>query len=226
MVTSAGKDLEDCEALVARAAAGDAGARRQLVEQLWPAWLALVRSSRSMGALARSEDDIHNVVARLVEKIGDDNGHALQTYLPWRRNNRGKTFGDWIRIVTANAIRDYVREKVGPRQSPDGTPSPKRLLNEFASSTLIDEQGGRPPFTAAETARQLLEFAHANLPLDQLSALRLWLQGATPDEIGHQLGITSIEAGRLVRAGVAVIRRRFAPADGSENVDDESDCGA
>jgi hypothetical protein len=106
---SAAIDVTLCESLAARAAAGDGDACRKLVEHLWPAWIGMVRSSRSMGALARSEDHVHDVVARLVEKIGRPDGRGLRLYPPWRERNQTKTFGDWIRIVTKNAIRDYAR---------------------------------------------------------------------------------------------------------------------
>lgn len=203
-------DLAFCEELAARAAEGDASACRALVEHLWPAWVDAVRSNRSMGALAAADDHVHEVVTRLAEKIGRADGRGLRLYRPWRERNPDKTFADWIRIVTKNVIRDYVREQLGPVTSGDGEVSLKRLLNEFASSPALEEQGVRPPLTAAQTARELLEFARKRLPAGQLRALALWLEGATFEDIASELGSDVEEARKLLRAGVATLRREFA----------------
>lgn len=202
-------DSARCEALAERGAAGDEGARRDLVEALWPSLLDLVRSSRSMGPLARSDDHVHEVATRLVEKLAGRDGHVLRTYAPWRERNAGRTFADWLRIVTKNATRDYVREQVGPRRGDPDEPSLKRLLNEFASSPALEELGVRPPLTAAQTARELLEFARARLPAQQLRVLASWLEGASFDDIGAETGTNGAEARKLLRAAVATLRRQF-----------------
>jgi DNA-directed RNA polymerase specialized sigma24 family protein len=204
-----------CDDLVARSAAGDAGARRRLIEQLWPTWIEMVRANRSMGSFARSEDHVDNVVGKLIEKIGRSDGRELRRYLAWRASHAEQTFGDWIRIITKNAIRDYLREQLGrTRAAAVGEPSAKRLLNEFALSVPIEELGARPPITAAQTARELLEFAASRLPPEQIAALRDWLFGASFQEVGKAQGISPIEAQKRIRAGVAVLRRHFGPAEG------------
>jgi hypothetical protein len=173
----------------------------------------MVRANRSMGPLARSEEHVHNVVGRLVEKLGRPDGRALQRYGEWRKTHRDRTFEDWIKIVTKNAIRDYVRRQLGRPAVSDERITPTHLLNELAGSPLIESLGVRPPITAAQTARELLEFADANLPAEQVGALRLWLSGADDDEIARAHGISPIDARKLLRAGVAVLRRRFGARD-------------
>ncbi len=172
-----------------------------------------------MGQLARSEDHVHDVLADLVEKMGPRGGAAVGLFPAWKASHPGKTFEDWARIVTAYTVRDYVRRKLGrrpPRRDPD-TPSPKRLLNELLASPAAGELVGvRPPFTDAQTARQLLEYAAAHLPADQYAALTLWVQGAEPDDIEEELGLRDHDAGRkLVRAAVAALRRHFAGPENS-----------
>ena len=211
-------DLPRCEALVARACAGHDGAWRELAEHLWPFWQHAVRTSRAMGSLAQSDDHVHNVVATLVEKIGPEGGTALGLYPAWRATNPGKTFEDWMRIVTAYTVRDYVRHTHGrrPARDPD-VPSPKRLLNEFAASPLAHDLGPEvlPTYTLAQTARQMLEWAEQRLTGDQLRALLLWMEGADFDEIGAELAGGGLAEGRkLVRAAVAVLRRPFAGEGG------------
>jgi hypothetical protein len=204
-------DVEACEKLVTVAIEGDETAWQKLVELLWPTWIGLVRGSRSMGNMGRSEDHVNNVVARLIEKLSPRGGGALGLYAAWREGNAGKDFGDWLRIVTANTVRDYLRHTLGRSKTRDpDLPSAKRLLNEFSASPAIDEVGGtRPAFTAAQQARQLLDFARMRLAPEQYQSLVAWLQGGEPDddEDGAE------DAKKRVRAAIAVLRRQFAGQD-------------
>lgn len=200
-----------CEALVARDASGDVTALNQLIELLWPHWTVLVKKSRHMGSMAKSEDHVNNVVTALVDKIASG---ALGGYPSWRQENEGKTFADWNRIVTSFAVRDYVRHALGRRSgsADPSTPSVKRLINDFATSPIGHDAFGsaRPAMTAAQTARQLLEFVERELPADQAKALTLWIEGAAFEEIDEALCTSEPDAGKkLVRAACAVLRRRF-----------------
>jgi hypothetical protein len=216
------------DGLVARACAGDAAAWRELSALLWPVWERLARSSLEMRSLGRSNDHTDNVVVNLFEKLWrlDKDGHRkLASYPPWqeRQENRDKTFEDWNRIVTANAVRDYVREQVGrdaAARQPDRTmPSVKRLLNEFASSSPletptssadVEKLSMRPAVTREQTARELLDHARDHLPEDQYRALALWLHDESFERIEAALALDAPGAGHaLVRAAVAVLRRRF-----------------
>jgi DNA-directed RNA polymerase specialized sigma24 family protein len=210
-VTAQSIDPARCEELARRAVSGDGAARQELVELLWPFWIETARTSRSMGAFARSEDAVHSVAMTLLEKIGQADGRALALYGDWSRRHPDKDFADWMRIVTKNAIRDYVRDQMGPRPE-TGEISVKRLLNEFASSAAAETLGVRPPFTAAQTARELLEFAKASLPPEQLRVLDGWLQGARFEDMAIELGGSAEQARSLMRAAVATLRRRFGAA--------------
>ncbi len=202
-------DNASCEDLVARGAVGDKVACQKLVEYLWPLWLSMVRSSRAVQALANPEDGVHDVIAKLVEKLGQPEGRGLRLYLSWKQQHPEKAFEDWLRIVTKNAIRDHVREKVGAQRSSSGEPGVKRLLNEFASAPVLEELGVRPPVTLAQTARELLEFARSRLAERQLSILEAWLKGATFDEIADELELPAEDARHCLRSAVAVLRRYF-----------------
>ncbi len=207
-------DLARCEALARQASEGDAGAAHALVERLWPALQRLVRAQRSLGPLAKGEDHVHDVLAKVVEKLSAREGRQLKLYVAWRDRHADKTLADWLRIVAKNLARDHVRDHLGESRGagPDREPSAKRLLNEVAASPAWDRFGIRPPMTAAQTARQLLEYARSCLPPDQLEALTRWLDGASFEELAEELGLDDAdEPRRLVRAAVAVLRRHFAP---------------
>jgi hypothetical protein len=203
-----------CEALAYRATDGDADAWKELIAELWPAWMRQVRSARSMGPFARSEDHVHDVLTKVVEKLGSGNGRGLKLYRSWKERHADKTFEDWIHIVVANVIRDHIRSHLGETtdRRPSSEPSPRRLLNEFATSAVLDQLGMRPPMTAAQTARQMLDFARERLPADQYGALNLWIDRASFEEIDVELQIEPGQGQRLVRAATATLRRHFAPA--------------
>jgi DNA-directed RNA polymerase specialized sigma24 family protein len=209
-------DVQRCEELAMRALEGDGKARRAVIEELWPVWTHIVRNHRSMGSLASSTDHVEEVVARLAEKFGRSDGHMLKKYFEWRRAHDDRTFADWNRIVAKNAILDYVREAIGTARVGDGELSPKRLLNELAYSGVVQEGAHRPPFTEKQAARELLEFASAHLSADQLRAMRLWLEDADFEEIARDMRMTPDGAKKLVRAGIAVLRRRFGTEVGGK----------
>jgi DNA-directed RNA polymerase specialized sigma24 family protein len=209
-------DWKLCEELAMRGAEGDAGARRRLVETMWPAWMALVRGSREMARLARSDDHVHDVLLRIVEKVERDDGHTLALFPSWQARHPDRTFKDWVAIVVANTVRDHLREQLGPTRAPASPdePSVKRLFNEFTCAPVLATLGLRPPVTDAQTARQLLEFARARLPTQQCDALMQWIHGSTFAEIEEELGVEEPDGGRkLVRAAIAQLRRHFASRD-------------
>ena len=172
------------------------------------------------GSLANSEDHVYEVATRLVAKFGDKLDRALQLYASWRETHPGQDFGDWVRIVTANAVRDYVRQQLGSRLESSDAPSPKRILNEYTLAPVVEEQGVRPPMTQDQTARELIEYAKTRLPTDQVRALALWLEGGSFEDIDSQLRLSSGQGHRLLRAAVAVLRRHFNR--GMEEIDVDS----
>jgi DNA-directed RNA polymerase specialized sigma24 family protein len=203
---------EQAEALLMRAAAGDAAAASEFTKLLWPVWMQMVRATGAMRTFRDGDDHVHNVALRLLEKLGTASAHALTLYQPWRARHVDKTFSDWMRIVVANTARDYVRAQSGrvSESNPPQEISRKRLLNEFSLAPITETVGTRPPYTNLQTAKQLLEFATQHLEEDQLQALDLWISGADFDEIATELLIDTETARRLVRSAVAVMRRRFA----------------
>jgi DNA-directed RNA polymerase specialized sigma24 family protein len=205
-----GVDLAECEVLAHRAADGDTAAWTLVVERLWPCLHRIVQTNRSMGG-AKSEDDVRDVLTKLLAKLGGRGGRGLKLYATWHARHPDKTFEDWLRIVVKNAIRDHARQALGAH-TPAGEPSIKRLLNEFAASPALESLGARPPMTVAQTARQLLEFSRTFLPEGQYRSLTAWLQGESFEEIGTDCGVDPEEARLLVRAAVAVLRRQFAGA--------------
>lgn len=202
-------DLAKCEPLIALAAEGDAEAWKALLELLWPFCLAILRSSPALRRRGRDEDDILDVCTNVAHKLGRGNGTGLKRYQTWQLVHPDKTFEDWVRIVVANAAKDHAARPIEPVEK---ELSVKRLLNEFAQSPRWEEMGVRPPMTAAQTAREMLEFARGVLSDVDFQVLALWLVDASFEEIARQAKLEDAEAARkLVRAIVAVLRRHFGP---------------
>jgi hypothetical protein len=223
MVKPESIDVALCERLVVRALAGDDAAMRELVEHLWPRWLEQARASKSMGSLSHSEDHVHEVATRIAERIGRKRAHGLRLYSHWREAHVDKDFGDWMRIVGANVVREYVREQMGHARVHDGEVSRKRLLNEFTRSLYVGEIGIRPPFTEKQAAREAIEFARTRLPPDQFRALALWLEGGRFEEMDRALGTTAGGSRKLMRAGVATLRAHFSAGSAPKGARKASD---
>lgn len=200
--------------LVDAAAQGSTDAARELIERLWPVWRRLLRSSSGLRGPG-SEDDVTNIMVRLVEKMTPPEGKALATFSSWQEKNQDKDFGDWIRIVTKNAVRDYFRgesRRLPTSNSEVEEVSPKRVLNEFLRSPSTSGVHVRPPFTAKETARELLEYAGEFLEPAQVKCLGIWLEGGSFDEMAVVMSCDAGEARGILRSGLARLRRQFASA--------------
>lgn len=203
--------IDDVAPLAERVAAGEVAAFSHLVEAVWEPCLRLVAGSRAMRGMGASEDDVRDVATRVMTRLARDDHRALRLYPPWQSANPDKSFADWFKILAANVVRDFARERRGgEHKQVSGEPSMKRLLNQFASTLPMDKLGARPPMTDAQTARKLLVFAQEHLPAEQLGALERWLQGSTYEDIAASQALDAPESARkLVRAAVATLRRKF-----------------
>lgn len=227
MIADPGFDGATCERLLADVRSTTDAAWKQLVALLWPELARLVRRSRGMTVLAGSEDHVRNATLLVLEKLGKHDCRAAQLHRPWRDAHPGATLDDWLRIVTTNVVRDYVREQSGrvarrkaesPREPAPGDAEPvnKRLLHSLA--TLLPDDDDLPRVsalsaTSEQAARQLAAWAESRLPEEQLTALSAWLEGASFEEMAGELSLADAAAARkLVRAAVASLRRHAVAA--------------
>lgn len=207
-------DVPRCHAIASQKGLADAQ-WKELLAEIWPFLERSVKRNRTMGSLARSDDNVRDVMTAVVGRLSPSGGNALASYAEWCAENERADFDDWLRIVVSFAIRDWVRAALGrsSRTKDPELPSVKRLLNEFAASPASEDAFGaeRPQYTLAQTARQLLAFAKASLTEPQHRALSLWLDDVDFGEIEGELGLEDEEsAKRLVRAALATLRRKFA----------------
>jgi hypothetical protein len=219
MSSGAGAE-RDIDGLIARALAGDEPAWMRLLGVLWQRVDARVAHSRRMGQLRGSVDDRREVVSRVFARLRRNDLRALRTFPAWRERNRDKTFDDWLAIVVANVVRDYVAERLGDVD--DAGRGLKRLIHTLADTLGADddtEPRNRPAVTNAIAAAELLAFARATLPVDQLAALTQWLAGEDFAEIAASQGWAGAAAARAtLRAAVARLRRALRVRDEAAEV--------
>lgn len=207
-------------AYVPRVVGGDGAAWAELVAQLEPLLIQLLRRSRTLGPMRHNVDDCRAVMISVLERLKKDDYRGLRLFQPWAEAHPGKDFGDWIRIVTVNLARDHVSSRLGHAEgADDGAPLNKRMLNSLASLLPGDDDhrlAFQPSMTDAQLARELLDYAARALDPAQLQALRRWMEGASIEELAAELGLaTPRDAHKLVRAALARLRRHFgAHADG------------
>jgi len=205
---------------VPRVVSGDGTAWHELVSALEPLLIRLLRRSRTLGPMRNNLDDCRAVTVNVLERLEKDDFRGLRLFQPWVEANPGKTFGDWIRIVTANMARDHVSSRIGqPKRADAETQLNKRLVNTLASFLADGDDlrlASKPSSTHVQLARELLDYAVRELDPAQFAALRRWLEGETFEELAGELGLSGPrDAERVVRAAVARLRRQLGDqADG------------
>src|SRR3569623_1740881 len=197
-----------------RVVGGDADAWQELVVQLEPLLIALVRRSRTLGPMRHIVDDCRAVMISVLERLKKDRYRGLRLFSSWAAANPGKDFGDWIRIVTVNLARDHVSSRLGAAaRTEDDTPRTKRMLHTLASLLPSDDDprlAFQPLVTNAQLARELMEYAARELAPVPQRALPLWIEGASFEELAAELALPRPQdATRQVRAALARLRRQF-----------------
>ena len=217
MTTVGPPDLATLAGYVPRVVVGDISAWQELVAQLEPLLLQLLRRSRALGPFRRNLDDCRAVMLNVLERLQKDDYRGLRLFQLWADANPGKDFGDWIRIVTTNVARDHVSSRLGSAGRGSDQPLNKRMLNTLASLLPADDDhrlAFQPLMTNVQLARELLEYAARSLDPVQFLALRRWIDGASFDELAAELRLASPrDADKLVRAALARLRRHFGDQD-------------
>lgn len=192
-----GCDEAVCDELARRGAAGDREAIHALVGNLYDSWVISVRSGWRLRYSTDPEDDARDIALRIFEKVGTPS--TLQTYVDWSERHPRMQFRDWMNIVVANETRTFLRL------------SRNALRNLIHLNTSDSQPSIRPPFTDGYLAKQLagLVGGAGLLTERQGTALSLWLEGGSFDEVRGELGCSEAEARGLVRAAVARLRRKF-----------------
>ena len=208
------EDEGQLEQLVARAAGGDKAAWRTLWEHVEP-WLEkVVGNPRFLGRVGQREDDRSNIIVEVMARLHADGFHRLKLYVETRRTSPQLKFKTWLREVAKRVGIDYLRGHENyrdRRRDPNRGSTPGQWVEPGTLPSQSKLPGERPPMTNRGTALELLRYATGTVPEPQLSALELWTEGASYEDIARELEIVggADAAEKLVRAVIERLRRRF-----------------
>jgi DNA-directed RNA polymerase specialized sigma24 family protein len=208
-------DGEELETLVATAASADEGAWQKLWEAIEPRLSRLVAQPRFLGRLGQREDDRRNIVVAVMARLRARDFHRLKLYLEAKRASSRLRFFGWLRVVAKRVGIDYLRAHPDYVRRHDSQAStPGRWVEACTLPAASRIFGERPPLTNRGTARELLSFAAASIPPQQLRALQLWTASESFDDIARTLALrTPQQAERLVRAALERLRRKYRAGD-------------
>jgi DNA-directed RNA polymerase specialized sigma24 family protein len=144
----------------------------------------------------------------------------LKLYVETQRTSPHLKFKTWLRVVAKRVGIDYLRghqNYVDRRRDPNRGSTPGQWIEAGTLPSSSNLPGERPPMTNRGTALEMLRYAAGVVPEPQLSALELWTQSASYEDIARELAIAggAESAERLVRAAIERLRRRFR-TDGSD----------
>src|SRR5215831_14810686 len=202
----------DIHMLVAQTLAGDELAWQTLWTAIEPHLYRAVRRSQLLGKLSQNPDDCRNVVVDVMGRIRANGYARLAQFAEVRRRNPDVPFMAWLIVVAKRVAIDYKRGHETyidrRRQKNASRPGGWRDVVTLTESQLPSARGG---ITSRVAARELFAFAGDELPAHQRTALALWLQGASFEEICDSADAKDGE--KLVRAALVRLRRRFRRKD-------------
>jgi len=207
-------DDSELEQLVARVAQREVAAWRGLWEEIEPWLVKVIANPRFLGRLGQREDDRNNVIVEVMARLHADGFERLKLYVEARRTSPQLKFKTWLRVVTKRVGIDYLRghqNYIDRRRREDRGTAPGEWIEAGTLPSASKLPAERPPVTARGTALELLRYAAGAVPEPHLSALELWTQSASFDDIARELELPdgSVGAERIVRAAIERLRRHF-----------------
>lgn len=185
--------------------------------------------------LARSEDDVRDVLLATLERVERDAFRALRDYLERKlaevpdvrasthEGEAALSFSSWLAGLVDFAIRDHVRKRYGRRpslrarveqaSSPDVDPPPvlsKRSLHSWAVHPSETQSGlfgsAAAGLSRMLTARAILRYASEVFDARELQFFRRYLEHLSFDELAQEFALASPE---LARAEVRRLKERL-----------------
>ena len=180
--------------------------------------------------LARSEDDVRDILLATLERVDRDDFRALREYLDRKQRevpdvrastHEGLTFTVWLAGLVDFAIRDHVRKRYGRRSSQRARAASdnelaalpvlsKRSLHSWAvhpSETQSGQFGSAASgLSRLLTARSILRYASEAFDARELHFFQRYLDHATFDELAQEFALAGPE---LARAEVRRLKERL-----------------
>jgi len=187
-------DAPDDDALMARAAGGDAGAFRILFER----WAPRVRAFlvRVLASRAEADDLTQETFVRAWRAAG--------------RYEAGGRFAAWIFRIAGNLARQEVRRRRvrGWFRGTGGAPENEEVLASLPAPAAFDPEGAlRDEETRAALARALVRLPESQ----RLAVLLRYFEGLAVRDVAAALGKSEHAAESLVARGTAALRKSLGP---------------
>lgn len=182
---------------------------RTLEQALAPFWRRM-----PIGRLKDREDDRRNIATAMFEKLHRDDLGALRGYFAAAPR---PPFRAWIHTVFVRTGIDYQRGHDEYVRAPAAAATSRPRWRELVS-LRSSAPGARPAVTDEQLVREMLDFLDEGAGDARRARYRrgveLWLADRSDDEIAAELQLAGAkEARNLVRAALAVLRRRFQAED-------------
>jgi hypothetical protein len=168
--------------------------------------------------IARSEDDVRDVLLATLERVDRDDFRSLRAYLERKQaqvpdvraatGGRELSFASWLSGLVEFAIRDHVRKRYGRAPSAraraeDEAEQPvlsKRSLNSWAVHPTATQSGqygsAAPGLSRLLTARSVLRYASEVFEARELRFFERYLEHATFEELAQEFELPSPEQAR------------------------------
>ncbi len=190
--------------------------------------------------LARSEDDVRDVLLETLERVDRNDFRVLRQYLEQKlravpdvrsADSEPVSFVAWLAALVDFAIRDHVRRRYGraPAQSaqtrdvPAAVEQPpvalsKRSLQSWAvhprEAETADYASQTPSLSRIVTARSILRYAEQAFDARELSLFRRYLEHASFEELALEFEFARPELARAeIRKLKERLRARFRDAE-------------
>jgi hypothetical protein len=176
--------------------------------------------------IARSEDDVRDVLLATLERIDRDDFRSLRDYLQRKQEEvpdvrdatrNAITFASWLAGLVEFAVRDHVRKRYGRAPSARGLPMEaqqpvltKRSLHSWAVHPTETQSGlygsAAPGLSRLLTARSVLRYASEVFDARELRFFERYLEHASFDELAQEFALASPE---LARAEARRLKERL-----------------
>lgn len=177
--------------------------------------------------IARSEDDVRDVLLATLERIDRDDFRSLRDYLQRKQEEvpdvrdatrAAITFASWLAGVVEFAIRDHVRKRYGRAPSARAGGSlqeqqpvlTKRSLHSWAVHPSESQSGqygsAAPGLSRLLTARSVLRYASEVFEPRELRFFERYLEHASFEELAQEFALASPE---LARAEARRLKERL-----------------
>jgi DNA-directed RNA polymerase specialized sigma24 family protein len=200
--------------LVERVLGGESSAWHELWHRVEPLVWGISGKWQVTGPLCKRTDDRRDIVLRVMERLREADFRRLRGFAASAGRGSDNAFRAWLLTLSARVAVDHVRahpEHLDARGR-RGTERWAKLVALDGIPELAEERD----LTRRTTALRLLERAREELSVQQLTALSIWLDGATTAVIAERLGLSDPSAGlRVLRAALKRLRDRYRDTTGA-----------